>query len=287
MNSWECHKDDLVYFNYKGHEIEAKVIRVNTKTATLISNSQYFRTGRVSFSLLNEAKGLELVRSDKCFDFERSNIKAQKDLELLLAKVKNEFSSIYQKYFSPEQLKLLENVKIVWGNRITWRKMGSYCRVTILKNGKHVFDESDPRDNTIILSKSLMNTPEYVICKVIYHETLHIRYKKHDNDFYGLERRYPNFYKVRDYLSSLCLEIKEYGMLRINKLKTHCSWCLKDIEMSEIYSNFGKHNFCSAYCRNQVNLSNTEYYYLTKSTKIHKGPMKSSQLKISKFLDKK
>jgi hypothetical protein len=189
---------DNVFFPHKGESIKAKVIKKNQKTATVKVDKFIYR---VPYLLLFKDKSLNLPIPP----FERSNINENEDLLLLLTEVKNEYE-IFQS-FDTEQIKLLDSVKVKWNNKVTYRVGGNYF--------KH--KRTGELRNEILISSSFKNAPKYLIKYILYHELLHIKFKKHSEEFRRQERKFERYEKAKELFERILLEIRINGTERLYK----------------------------------------------------------------------
>ena len=185
--------NQLVYFTYKNATKKGRIIKLNPKTIIVkcINDNYSFKMGYNSIHLnKEEPKKIKILR------FKSSNINNNEDLKHLLNLVKNEYKDIFFKLIKDKTK--LNNVKIAWKNRITYRNMGSYYH----------------EENMIKISKSFKNLPKFIIGNVIYHELLHIELKKHNSKFRYYEKLYKNYNKCVRFNRIFLNEIRINGYNR-------------------------------------------------------------------------
>lgn len=198
-----------IFFNYKGEYVKAEITRINKKTLSIISGNL---KGRIGYSSVLE-NPIEIHKPVPCPQLERSKYSSQIDLENMLKEVKQEFSNVFNSIFNEKEKNLLLTIKIYWGKRYTYQRLGTY---TFPKKNSHVKDMY--KHNTIRISKSLKHTPKFVIKKTIYHELLHIKYRNHRKEFRFYEQKYHRSKESKKYIQLLCQEIRNNGIYRILKL---------------------------------------------------------------------
>ena len=189
---------DTVFFPYKGGSIEAKVIKKNQKTATVIVDKSSYR---VPYLLLFKDGSLNLPIPP----FEKSNINKDEDLFLILTELKSEYE-IFQT-FDSEQKRFLDSVKVKWNPKITYRVGGNYF--------KH--KRTGELRNEILISSSFKNAPKYLVKYIIYHELLHIKFKNHSEEFRKQEQKFENYEKAKELFEGILLEIRINGTKRLQE----------------------------------------------------------------------
>lgn len=199
-----------VYFDYRGSNIKAEVIRVNQKTLTVIAPEL---KGRVRYSAVSTTPS-NTQQMNELPNLIITEHKSQKDLEVLMEEVKSEFSHIFSSIFNENECKLLKNVRIAWGKQYTFRLLGSYY------HSKEEINYGNRKHNFIRISRSLQIVPNFVVKKTLYHEILHIKFHGHGPEFRRYDHKYPRFEEADEYENILCKEIRIHGMSRIFKIPT-------------------------------------------------------------------
>ncbi|MFX0103224.1 MAG: hypothetical protein ACFFCS_26905 [Candidatus Hodarchaeota archaeon] len=179
--SWNVGQEAFVFI--KGKIVKGTITKVNPKTVRMkIKGRAYI----VSKPLLREQI------SDFQIDLARSNLHTSADLKRLLEETKEEYRQVFERLFSKEEMDKFNSVTISWNKQVTIRKGGHYKRA----------------DNSIMVSISFKNTPAYVIKHIMYHELLHIHFKKHGSVFRMHEKQFKLLDQAKKYMSDLFLKIR-------------------------------------------------------------------------------
>ncbi|MHA1684210.1 MAG: SprT-like domain-containing protein [Promethearchaeota archaeon] len=185
---------DIVYFIYRKTVLEATTIKVNPKFARVkVKDGRLFN---VRYIGLYYKKPLPNETSVSKFTFVKSTIDTNDKLRDLLEEVVGEYWNIYDRLFSSSEKNMLKDVHVEWGRRITYRSAGKYY----------------PKDNRIVVTRSLKNTPEFVIKKVLHHELLHIHFRKHGTEFNRAEKMYKDYNQASEFISRLFQSIRYHGL---------------------------------------------------------------------------
>jgi metallopeptidase YgjP-like protein len=224
LTKQDCQKGMLISFEHKKEIIDARIVRVNQKTITIeaIKGNLKGRLGYGVFWLTGKKESISHTskKPESTFTFLRSRIQSQKDLENILEELKVEMALVFNSFTESEQ-DLLDNVRIRWGNRITFCQLGkyTYSNNSISLGGLKItlpsVANTNDKHNLITISKSLQNTPEYAIKYVVYHEMLHIKHHDHGTQFKGKERMFPMMGEANQFEKKLCREIRVNRMSRI------------------------------------------------------------------------
>lgn len=180
-NSWKVGQEAFVFI--KDKIMKGIITKVNPKTIRMDIKG---RTYIVSKSLLRWRV------SDFHIDLERSDLHTTEDLQRLLDETKEEYHQVFSSLFSKGEREKLDAVTISWNKRVTYRKGGHYKRA----------------DNSIMLSISFKHAPAYVIKHIIYHEMLHIHFKKHGREFRTHEKQFKRLDQAKKYMNDLFLKIR-------------------------------------------------------------------------------